>query len=40
MDDLLLFTPSKGSTHEQTRRLAKSFSKEWVENITKEVSII
>ena len=40
MDDLLLFTPSKEATHEQTRRPAESFIKEWVENITKEVSII
>ena len=30
----------KGSTHEQTRRPAGSVIKEWVENITKEVSII
>ena len=40
MDDLLLFYPIKGSTHKQTRRPAESFIKEWVENITKEVSVI
>ena len=39
MDDLLLFTPSK-ETHEQIRRPIESFFKEWVENITKEVSTI
>ena len=39
MDNLLLFTPSK-ETHEQIRRPTKSFIEEWIEDITKEVSIV
>ena len=39
MDDLLLFTPSN-EAHEHIRRPVESLIKEWVENITKEVSII
>ena len=37
---IFYYLPIKGSTHEQTRRPAESFIQEWVENITKEVSII
>ena len=40
MDDLFTIYPIKESTHEQIRRPAESFIKEWVESITKEVSII
>ena len=40
MDDLLLFTLSKEAHMSKFRRLADSFIKEWVENITKEVPII
>ena len=34
MDDLILFTPVKGSPYEQIRRPVESFVKEWIENIT------
>ena len=36
----ILDYPLKGDTHEQIRRPIKSFIKEWIEDITKEVSII
>ena len=39
MDDLLLFTPSQGA-HMKVRRLIKGTTKEWIENIPKEVSVI
>ena len=39
MDDLLLY-PIKRDTHEQIRRPIKSFVEEWIEDITKEVSIV
>ena len=39
MDDLLLFTPSKETHMNKLEDLLKAFE-EWVENITKEVSIV
>ena len=40
MDDLLLFTPSKPSQINKVRRLVKGITKEWTENISKEMPII
>ena len=39
MDDFLLFTPSKGA-HMAKLELIKGTTKEWIEDIPKEVSII
>ena len=39
MDDLLLFTPSKEVHMSKLEDLLRALLKEWVENITKEVSI-
>ena len=40
MDDLLLFTPSKGSHIAKLEDLFKALLKKWSENIPKEMSII
>ena len=40
IDDLLLFTLIERITYEQVGRLIKRFTKEWTENITKEMSIV
>ena len=40
MDDLLLFTPSKISSHYKIRGFIKSIVEEWSENIPKEMSVI
>ena len=40
MDDLLLFTPSKKAHIAKLEDLLKAFEKEWIENISKEMSII
>ena len=40
MDDLLLFTPTKSSHFEKLEDLLKALNKKWIENFSKEVSII
>ena len=40
MDDLLLFTPSKETHMNKLEDLLKGFIKEWIDDITKEVSIV
>ena len=40
MDNLLLFTPTKSSHFEKARRFVESFMQIWIEDFSKEMSII
>ena len=40
MDDLLWFTPSKNGAYGQVRRSLEGIKKEWLENISKQVSTV